>query len=207
MEPIVAQVQYQLQPVMTLKGDNWAIFEAAFMNYARHQQFAQMLGEEGAVEPEQDVERWRRKKAQATTALTSGWVSQSILDVFRYSANDNAFTLWKRISHHYGNVTDARQLTLRDRVERFKQRGYEPLMDYLGGLNKRMAELEASGHVTDDAYRKMILKGGVNDRIKPIVTQLVLLHGRGTYEDLCLALLEAVSDMGDRTAHHSGQQY
>ena len=75
MEPVAAHVQYQLQPVVTLKNDNWAVFEAAFMNYARQQQFAGMLGEEGAVEPEQNVERWRQKMAQATTALTSGWVT------------------------------------------------------------------------------------------------------------------------------------
>ena len=73
MEPVIAQVNYQLQPVVMFTGDNWSPFAAAFINYARQQSFYGMLGEDGAAEPEGDArEPWRRKMAQATTAITSG---------------------------------------------------------------------------------------------------------------------------------------
>ena len=73
--PIVAQVNYSLQPVVQFNGENWSTFSAAFVNYARQQGFYGMLGDEGAREPEQNAERWRQSMAQATTALCSGWVS------------------------------------------------------------------------------------------------------------------------------------
>ena len=145
MDPVVAQVQYQLQPVVVLQGDNWAVFEAAFMNYARQQGFATMLEDEGAVEPNENLQRWRQRMAQATTAITSGWVSQSILDVFRYSATDNAHSLWRRLRQHYGNITDVRQLSLRDCVERFKQRDDEPNMDFWVVLTSACRSLKLLG--------------------------------------------------------------
>ena len=163
-----------------------------------------MLGPEGQEDlGDNTVDRWRQKMAHATTALISGWVSPQILDVFRYSNTDDANTLWRRLQKHYGNITDDRQLTLRDRVERFKQRDGEPFMAWLGGLNSRMAELESSGHDTDDAYRKMILRCNCSDRIRPIVTQLLLLNNRGTYEELCMSLLENVTDNNDRSGGRS----
>lgn len=48
MDPVVAQVNYQLQPVVVFHGDNWAPFSAAFINYASQQGFVGILQEEGA---------------------------------------------------------------------------------------------------------------------------------------------------------------
>ena len=70
--PVVATVNYQLQPVVCFTGKNWSMFHAAFVNYARQQGFYTMLGEEGANEPQENGDRWRQRMAQATTAITSG---------------------------------------------------------------------------------------------------------------------------------------
>ena len=67
--PVVAQMNYQLQPIVTFNGTNWATFHAAFINYARQQGFYAMLGEEGAEEPENNAQTWRQRMAQATIAL------------------------------------------------------------------------------------------------------------------------------------------
>ena len=56
--PVVATVNYQLQPVVTFTGNNWATFSAAFTNYARQQGFYGMLCEEGDNEPNEHVERF-----------------------------------------------------------------------------------------------------------------------------------------------------
>ena len=109
MEPILGQINYQLQPVVMFAGDNWSPFAAAFLNYARQQGFYGMLREDGAEEPDGDArEPWRRKMAQATTAITSGWVSEKILSVFRSSTHDNAHTIWRRtetVYKHYQHQT------------------------------------------------------------------------------------------------------
>ena len=55
------------------------MFSAAFVNYARQQGFYDVLGEDGEREPRENADPWRRKMAQATTALCSGWVSDRIL--------------------------------------------------------------------------------------------------------------------------------
>ena len=94
-----------------------------------------MLGDEGANEPQENGDRWRQRMAQATTAITSGWVSQHILAAFKHENDDNANTIWRRLNAHYANVTDIRQLSLRDRAERLKQRDNEPMMEFLGNLN------------------------------------------------------------------------
>ena len=121
--PVVASVNYQLQPVVTFNGTNWSVFHSAFTNYARQQGFYQMLGEDGRAEPEGDgAERWRQRMAQATTALTSGWVSSNVLCLFKYENDDNANTIWRRLCDFFGNVKDIRQMSLRDRAERLKQR-------------------------------------------------------------------------------------
>ena len=86
--PVVATVNYQLQPVVCFNGRNWPQFNAAFINYARQQGFYAMLEEEGAREPEEQADRWRQRMAQATTALTSGWVSQNILSAFVHDRSD-----------------------------------------------------------------------------------------------------------------------
>ena len=88
--PVVATVNYQLQPVICFNGKNWSTFYAAFTNYARQQGFYTMLGDEGANEPNEQGERWRQRMAQATTALTSGWVSLNILATFKHNNTDNA---------------------------------------------------------------------------------------------------------------------
>ena len=80
--PVVAHVNYQLQPVVQFTGDNWPTFSAAFRNYARQQGFYDILGDDGREEPRENAERWRQKMAQATTALCSGWVSDRVLPVF-----------------------------------------------------------------------------------------------------------------------------
>ena len=80
--PVVATVNYQLQPVVCFNGRNWPQFNAAFLNYARQQGFYAMLGEGGANEPENNADQWRQRMAQATTALTSGWVSANVLSAF-----------------------------------------------------------------------------------------------------------------------------
>jgi hypothetical protein len=47
MEPVVAHVNYQLQPVIVFDGSNWPTFQSAFVNYARQQGFFDMLGAGG----------------------------------------------------------------------------------------------------------------------------------------------------------------
>ena len=54
--PIVATVNYALQPVVQFNGDNWAVFSAAFVNYAQQQGFYDMLGEDGNAEPRENAE-------------------------------------------------------------------------------------------------------------------------------------------------------
>ena len=124
--PIAATVNYSLQPAVQFTGENWSVFNAAFSNYARQQGFYGMLGEEGAEEPRENQATWRRLMAQATTELNSGWVSDKVLPVFRHATDDNAHTIWRRMKAHYSNVTDIRQLQLRDKAERYKQQN-EPL--------------------------------------------------------------------------------
>ena len=155
-----------------------------------------VLGEEGAREPEEHPERWRQKMAQATTALCSGWVSDKVLSVFRYTSSENAHSLWRKLSIFYGNITDVRQLQLRDRAERYRQENLA-LMDWLGGLNSRVADLEASGHNCDDTYRKQLVRHNCNDRFRPIIQQLLLASPRSTYEEFSMALLEAAVDFED----------
>ena len=128
MAEAIANVTYSLQPVVQFNGDNWA----TFLNYARQQGFYDLLGEDGVNEPRENPERWRQRMAQATTALCSGWVSDRVLPVFQYTSDENANSIWRRISSHYNNVTDIRSLSLRDRAEGFKQTD-KPLMDWLGG--------------------------------------------------------------------------
>ena len=105
--PVAAHVNYSLQPVVQFNGSNWSTFYTAFSNYAGQQGFFGVLGQEGVEEPQENPERWRQRMAQATTALCSGWVSDRILSVFRYNSNEDAHTLWRKLSAHYGNVTDA----------------------------------------------------------------------------------------------------
>ena len=81
MEPVIANVNYQMQPVNNcdFQGrENWSVFQAAFENYACQQGFFQMLGDDGDREPGENPDAWRRKMAQATTSLTSGWLSDKI---------------------------------------------------------------------------------------------------------------------------------
>jgi hypothetical protein len=144
-EPVVAQVHYQLQPVVAFTGSNWAMFHAAFTNYARQQGFFAMLGREGDEEPNENAERWRQRMAQATTALTSGWVNEEVLSIFRYSNTDNANTIWRRMNLYYGNITDIRQMRLRDVAERHRQAADESLISWMGSLNIKVSDLEASG--------------------------------------------------------------
>ena len=177
--PVAANVNYSLQPVVQFTGENWSIFNAAFSNYARQQGFYGVLGEEGAREPEEHPERWRQKMAQDTTALCSGWMRDKVLFVFRYTSGENAHSLWRKLSMFYGNITDVRQLQLRDRAERYRQEN-QPLMDWLGGLNSRVADLEASGHNCDDTYRKQLVRHNCNDRFRPIIQQLLLASPRST---------------------------
>ena len=151
--PIAANINYTLQPVVVFNGENWSSFSAAFTNYARQQGFFSMLGPDGEREPDDGLERWRRNMALATTALNSGWIDHKILLVFKYSNFDNANIIWKILEMHYANITDIRQLNLRDRVERFRQQPNQHLMDWLGGLNSRVADYAASGHECDDTYR------------------------------------------------------
>ena len=103
------------------------MFQAAFENYARQQGFYEMLGEEGAAEPQENAARWRQKMAQATTALTAGWVSMKILGLHRLSNTDNAHALYRRLLRSYSNVTDRRQISLRDEVDRCVQQPDESL--------------------------------------------------------------------------------
>ena len=131
--PVVANINYSLQPVVQFNGDNWSTFSAAFVNYARQQGFYSMLEREGEREPEENADRWRQKMAQATTALCSGWVSDRVLPVFRYDTDENAHSIWRRMRAHYGHITDIRQMGLRRRAEEYKQKN-EPLMDWIGGL-------------------------------------------------------------------------
>ena len=149
-------VNYSLQPVVQFNGENWATFRAAFTNYARQQGFFDVLGEAGDQEPRENPEPWRRRMAQATTALCSGWVSDKILPVFRYDAHENANCIWRKLNGHYNNITDIRSLSLRDRAERFKQRSDQPLMEWIGGLNSRVSDLAASGYDCDSTYRKQL---------------------------------------------------
>ena len=68
MEPVVAHVNYQLQPVVVFDGRNWAMFQAAFENYARQQGFYEVLGDDGAEEPQDPkiqhdgARRWRKQQ-------------------------------------------------------------------------------------------------------------------------------------------------
>ena len=133
--------------------------------------------------------------AQATTALSSGWVEHKVLNVFKYSTFDNANIIWKRLTAHYSNVTDIRQLTLRDKAERCRQRPDQHLMDWIGVLNSRVAELAASGHDCDDTYRKQLVRHNSNDKFKPVIQQILLQNPRSTYEEFLMALLEAAADM------------
>ena len=170
---IVASVNYQLQPVVKFTGDNWAMFSAAFINYARQQGFYGMLCEKGNHEPNEHVERWRQKMGQATTALTSGWVSDYILGLFRYSNRENANVIWGRMHKHYSNVTDVRQMRLRERAEGCKQQENEQLMIWLSNLNTRVAELEATGFEADHTYRKSLVRHNSNNRYRPLIQQYV----------------------------------
>ena len=193
--PVVTSVNYQLQPVVIFNGNNWSIFHAAFTNYARQQGFYTMLGDDGVQEPDGDgADRWRQRMAQATTALTSGWVSQNILSLFRYSNDENANSIWRKLNKHYGNITDIRQMSLRDRAERLKQKNDESLMDWLGNLNSRVADLAASGHECDDTYRKQLVRHNCNQRYHPLVQQILLVNPQQTYEDFSMALLETAAD-------------
>ena len=167
--PIAATVNYALQPVVVFNGDNWSAFSAAFVNYARQQGFYSMLGVEGEQEPEGGADTWRKSMAQATTALSSGWIEHKVLNVFKYSTFDNANIIWKRLTAHYSNVTDIRQLTLRDKAERCRQRTDQHLMDWIGVLNSRVAELAASGHDCDDTYQKQLVRHNSNDKFKPVI--------------------------------------
>ena len=195
--PVVATVNYQLQPVICFNGKNWSIFNAAFTNYARQQGFYTMLGDEGANEPNENGDRWRQRMAQATTALTSGWVANNILSAFKHETDDNAHTIWRRLNAHYAHVTDVRQLSLRDRAERYKQSDKEPIMDFLGALNSRVADLAASGQQCDCTYRKQLVRWNCNARYKNLVQQILLINPRQTYEEFTLALLEASADADD----------
>ena len=106
MEPVVAHVNYQLQPVIVFNGENWAVFRAAFENYARQQGFFEMLGQDGAdlEEPAENPNRWRQRMAQATTALTAGWLTEKMLALHRYSNIDNANTTWRRLCRTFANT-------------------------------------------------------------------------------------------------------
>ena len=201
--PVVATVNYQLQPVICFTGKNWSIFHAAFVNYARQQGFYTILGEEGVNEPNENADRWRQRMAQATTAITSGWVSQNILAAFRHENDDNANTIWRRLTAHYANVTDIRQLSLRDRAERYRQRDNETMMDFLGHLNMRVADLAASGQQCDSTYRKQLVRNNCNSRFRPLITQILLINPNQSYEDFTLALLEAAADSEEYVHSHN----
>ena len=174
--PVVASINYQLQPIVQFDGNNWATFRAAFTNYARQQGFFDVLGEAGNEEPRENAERWRQRMAQATTALCSGWVSDKILPVFRYNAFENANCIWRKLNNHYNNITDIRSLSLRDRAERFKQRQDQPIMDWIGGLNTRVSDLAASGYDCDDTYRKQLVRHNCNSMFQPIVQKILLAN-------------------------------
>ena len=191
---IATTVNYSLQPVVKFNGDNWSAFQAAFENYARQQDFFNMLGDDGRAEPDANPERWRRQMAQATTALVSGWVSEKILAIFRLNNTDNAHVIWGRLQQHYSNVTDIPQLHLRDRAERLKQ-GSEPLMDWLGALTSRVSDLAASGFNCDDTYRKQLVRHNCNSKFRPVIQQILLANPRCTYEEFLMSLLEAANDI------------
>ena len=180
METVLANVNYSMQPVVKFTGENWSTFCAAFTNYARQQGFFDVLGEGGAAEPEANVDRWRQRMAQATTALCSGWVSDKILSVFRYSSDENAHSLWRKLTMYYGNITDVRQLQLRDQAERFRQQN-EPIMDWLGGLNSRVSDLAVSGWVCDDTYRKQLVRHNCSSKYRPIIQQILLANPRASF--------------------------
>jgi hypothetical protein len=146
MEPVIANVNYQMQPVVVFDGTNWAVFQSAFENYARQQGFYPMLTEDGRAEPEVNADRWRQRMAQATTALTSGWITDKMLGLWRHSNNDNAYTIYSRIRAYYGEATGLRALTARDRVERYRQGDDEDLVDFMSAMNIRVAELGATGY-------------------------------------------------------------
>jgi hypothetical protein len=163
-----------------------------------------MLGREGDEEPNENAERWRQRMAQATTALTSGWVNEEVLSIFRYSNTDNANTIWRRMNLYYGNITDIRQMRLRDVAERHRQAADESLISWMGSLNIKVSDLEASGYNTDDTYRKQLVRHNANERWRPIIQQLLLADPRRTYEDFSMALLEAAADEEDSFAPETG---
>ena len=131
--------------------------------------------------------------AQATTALCSGWVSDRILPLFRYSSDENAHSILRKLTNHFNNINDIRAMSLRDRAKRFRQTN-EPLLDWLGGLNSRVADLAASGFNCDDTYRKQLVRHNCSPRHRPIILQLLLANPQSTYEQFMMALLKAAAD-------------
>ena len=187
--PVLANINYQLQPHVKLTRENWAIFEAAFGNYATQQGFFEAL-EAGDVAP--------AKMAQATHALTSGWVDNRVLSLFRHTASDNAYDIWTRMQQFYGRNSDIRKMSLRDRAERYKQGPNESMQQFLGNLNDRVSDLEATGFQCDATHRKQLVRFNCNSKYKAIVFQILLSDPGANYSQFMMTLLEAVVDGKER---------
>ena len=157
-------------------------------------------------EPQENPERWRQKMAQATTALTAGWLSEKMLNLNRYSNTDNANTIWRRLCNSHSRVTGLKQMQLKDRVERCVQRQDESLADWLAELNMNIASLEASGFNADDDFRKNNVRHSSNEKFRPLITQVALINPDCSYEEFQQRLLEAAADSEERSGRR-GQAY
>jgi hypothetical protein len=112
-----------------------------------------------------------------------------------------------RMQQFYGRNSDIRKMSLRDRAERYKQGPNESMQQFLGNLNDRVSDLEATGFQCDAAYRKQLVRFNCNNKYKPIVFQILLSNPGATYSQFMMTLLEAVVDGEERERDTQSQSH